>query len=128
MPPLEIKVCLPSNIRHHSDTLPQVYRGWMTHVIRTTDMRILTLILLAMLLATPASARCLMSYCKDKAPSRSYITNNHRQKVGDLYSPGNGQRVQIRDTSRRIVGYIELDGTITDTHRRKVGSIETLRD
>ena len=99
----------------------------MTHVIRTTDMRILTLILLAMLLATPASARCLMSYCKDKAPSRSYITNNHRQKVGDLYSPGNGQRVQIRDTSRRIIGYIELDGTIPNPSRQKKGSIETLR-
>jgi hypothetical protein len=126
--PPETEVCLPSNIGHHSDTLPQVYRGWMTHVIRTTDMRILTLILLAMLLATPASARCLMSYCKDKAPSRSYITNNHRQKVGDLYSPGNGQRVQIRDTSRRIIGYIELDGSITNTRRQPVANIETLRD
>ncbi len=27
MPPLEIEVCLPSNIGHHSETFPQVYRG-----------------------------------------------------------------------------------------------------
>lgn len=100
----------------------------MTHVIRTTDMRILTLILLAVLLATPASAACLMSYCKDNAPTRSHITNTHRQKVGDLYSPGNGQRVQIRDTSRRIIGYVEMDGTITNTNRQPVANIEALRD
>ncbi len=54
--------------------------------------------------ASPASARCIMSYCKDGAatasiPTRSYITNQHRQKVGDLYDPGHGRRVQIRDTA-----------------------------
>ena len=48
--------------------------------------------------------------------------------LADLYSPGNGQRVQIRDTSRRIIGYIELDGSITNTRRQPVGSIEALRD
>ena len=90
--------------------------------------RTLTLILLAMLLATPASGACLMSYCKDKAPTRSYVTNTHRQIVGDLYSPGGGQRIQIRDTSRRIIGYVELDGSITNTRRQPVANIETLRD
>ena len=77
--------------------------------------------------ATPAEARCVMSYC-DKAasstPSRSYITNTSRQRLGDLYDPGQGRRVQIRDTSRRIIGYIERDGTVTNTHRQKVKTIE----
>ncbi len=90
--------------------------------------RTLTLIPLAMLLATPASGACLMSYCKDKAPARAHLTNIHRQKVGDLYSPGNGQRLQVRDTSRRIIGYIELDGSITNTRGQPVANIETLRD
>ena len=57
-------------------------------------------------------------------PTRSYITNQHRQKVGDLYDPGHGRRVQIRDTSRRIIGYIERDGTVTNTHRQRVGTVE----
>ncbi len=55
-------------------------------------MRILILAALAVVLSSPeASARCIMSYCKDGAtstPTRSYITNTHRQKVGDLYDPG----------------------------------------
>jgi len=76
--------------------------------------------------SSEASATCSMSYCKDKAPTRSYITNTHRQKVGDLYKPGSGQRIQIRDTSRRIVGYIELDGSITNPNRQKKGSVESL--
>lgn len=69
-----------------------------------------------------------MSYCKDKAPTRSYITNTHRQIVGDLYDPGHNRRIQIRDTDRRIIGYIERDGSITNTNRQPVGSIEALRD
>ena len=89
--------------------------------------RVLILAALTMMLAMPASARCILSYCKDKAPTRSYITNTHRQKVGDLYSPGGGQRIQIRDTSRRIIGYVEMDGTITNPSRQKVGSVEALR-
>ena len=92
-------------------------------------IRNLTLAALAVIVATPpASATCLMSYCKDKAPTRAYIVNTHRQKVGDLYKPGSGQRIQIRDTSRRIIGYIEMDGTITNTNRQPVANIEALRD
>ena len=76
---------------------------------------------------SPALGACVMSYCKDgsatSAPSRTYITNIHRQKVGDLYDPGTGRRIQIRDTSRRIVGYIELSGRITNTRRQKIGKI-----
>ncbi len=71
-----------------------------------------------------------MSYCKDSstastpAPSTSWaITNPSRQRLGDVYNPGHGRRVQIRDTSRRIIGYIERDGTVTNTHRQKVGTL-----
>ena len=71
---------------------------------------------------TPAYGQCAMSYCTDKAPTRSYVTNIHRQKVGDLYSVP-GQRTQIRDRFRRIIGYVEMDGTITNTHRQKKGQL-----
>jgi hypothetical protein len=40
--------------------------------------------------------------------------------------PGHGRRLQIRDKHRRIIGYIERDGDITDKSRRKVGGIEKL--
>ncbi len=97
-------------------------------------MRTLVLAILAVILVTsPASARCMMSYCKDAtatvspAPSTSWaITNQDRQRIGDIYNPGHGRRLQIRDTSRRIIGYIERDGDITDKRRRKVGEIEEL--
>ena len=87
---------------------------------------------LAVVLSSPeASARCIMSYCKDSstvstpAPGeRRAITNTSRQRLGDVYNPGHGRRVQIRDTSRRIIGYFEADGTVTNTHRQKVGTIE----
>ncbi len=96
-------------------------------------MRIVILAALATLVlsAAPTSATCIMSYCKDgavtasPAPSTSWaITNTSRQRLGDIYNPGHGRRVQIRDTSRRIIGYIERDGTVTTTHRQKVGTIE----
>ena len=95
-------------------------------------MRVLILAALAVILATsPASVRCIMSYCKDSstastpAPSTSWaITNTSRQRLGDVYNPGHGRRVQIRDTSRHIIGYIERDGTVTNTHRQKVGTVE----
>ncbi len=86
---------------------------------------------LAVVMATsPASARCIMSYCKDSStaststPTRSYITNTHRQKVGDLYDPGHGRRLQIRNNHRQIIGYIEHDGTVTNTSRQPVAEIE----
>ena len=83
-------------------------------------------ILAVLLLATPASAKCIMSYCKKEAPTRSYITNTHRQIVGDLYDPGHNRRVQIRNNARQIIGYVERDGTIMNRHRQKVGTIEGL--
>ncbi len=91
---------------------------------------------LAMILmaASPAAARCFRfqadcsgsswSWQKPKPATSWAITNKHRQRLGDIYNPGHGRRVQIRDTSRRIIGYIERDGTVTTTHRQKVGTIE----
>ena len=76
--------------------------------------------------ATPADARCVMSWCKDGAPTTHKITNTQRQIVGDLYNPGHGRRTQIRNNSRQILGYIERDGTITNTRRQKVLSVEGL--
>lgn len=72
----------------------------------------------------PASGACVLSHCKTEqtVKMRTYITNTHRQKVGDLYDPGTG-RIQIRDTFRRIVGYIERSGRVTNTHRQKTGEI-----
>ena len=95
-------------------------------------MRTLILATLATLvLASPeASAACVMSYCKDSStaststPTRSYITNTHRQNVGDLYDPGYGRRLQIRNNHRQIIGYIEHDGTVTNTSRQPVAEIE----
>ena len=83
------------------------------------------LFLLATCQPPPSYAACLLSHCKtaeQTAPKRTHITNTHRQKVGDLYNPGTG-RVQIRDTSRRIIGYILLRGAITDIHRQRIGKI-----
>ena len=87
--------------------------------------------LAVVILASPADARCLMSYCKDRettvapAPgSRSYITNTSRQRLGDIYNPGQGRRLQIRDTSRRIIGYIERDGTVTNPSRQRIGTLD----
>ncbi len=95
-------------------------------------MRVFILTAFAVVLASPeASARCIMSYCKDSstastpAPSTSWaITNTSRQRLGDVYNPGHGRRVQIRDTSRRIIGYIERDGTVTNISRQRIGTIE----
>ncbi len=83
--------------------------------------------LLVYLEVSPANGACVLSHCKTgemvtTTKKRTYITNTHRQIVGDLYNPGTG-RIQIRDTSRRIVGYIERSGRITNTHRQKIGEI-----
>ena len=92
---------------------------------------------LAVILAGPATAGGCDYYCRKNggtaatstpAPSTARaITNTSRQIIGDLYSPGHGRRIQIRDTDRRIIGYIEADGSITNTHRQKVGTLEEAR-
>ena len=54
------------------------------------------------------------------------ITNDRRQTIGDIYDPGHGRRLQLRDDRGRIVGYIERDGTVTDTRRRELGDVEDI--
>ncbi len=92
---------------------------------------LIILAVFAVVLSSPeAPAACIMSYCKGDsastpAPSTSWaITNTSRQRLGDIYNPGHGRRVQIRDNSRRIIGYIERDGTVTKTNRQPVGTVE----
>jgi hypothetical protein len=52
-------------------------------------------------------------------PATSWaITNKHRQKVGDIYNPDHNRRLQIRNNHRQIIGYIERDGTVTNTSRQ----------
>ncbi len=92
--------------------------------------RLLTLAILAVFLAaSPVAAKCLMSYCQDDAPetTRRNITDPDRRIVGDLYSPRGSRRILIRDNHRRIIGYVERDGKITNPSRQPVGSIEALR-
>ena len=114
-----IAECSPRSIRD-TETVAAVARD----MIRLLALAAFTVAILA---SSPASAACVMSYCKKDAPTRSYITNTHRQIVGDLYDPGHGRRVQIRTNQRVIIGYIESDGTITNTSRQEVLSIEVLR-
>ena len=96
-------------------------------------IRLLTLAALAVaILASSATAGgCVMSYCRNEAatstPSTRTITKTHRQKVGDIYDPGHGRRLQVRDKHRRILFYIEADGTVTNTSRQPVANIEALR-
>ncbi len=94
-----------------------------------------TIMAVIILASSPVRADCIRSWCAhghagqpaiDIAPgSRAYLLNNStpKQKVGDLYNPGVGGRIQIRNNQRQILGYIEPDGTITDSRRREVGSI-----
>ena len=66
---------------------------------------------------------CEWSWCTDDAPKRTYVTDTARVKVGDLYQPTPTRRTQIRDKNRKIIGYIESNGNITDTRRRIVGHV-----
>ena len=66
-----------------------------------------------------------MAATSTPAPATSWtITNTSRQRLGDVYNPGHGRRVQIGDTSRRIIGYIERDGTVTNTSRQRIGTFD----
>ena len=95
-------------------------------------VKLTPLILATLVLASPeASARCIMSYCKDSstastpAPSTSWtITNTSRQRLGDIYNPGHARPLQLRDNDRRIIGYIERDGTVTNTSRQRIGTLD----
>lgn len=93
--------------------------------------RFLILAALAVALAaSPAAARCFKFQrdcgASSSTPKTYPITNTHRQRTGDIYDPGHGRNIQIRDNYRRILGFIERDGTVINTHRQPVGSIENL--
>ncbi len=108
-----------------ASTIP-VARPRAYNAATTRALAILTLALIAA--PVTAEARCFRFQrdcgASTSTTTRSYIVNQHRQKVGDLYEPGHGRRVQIRDTSRRIIGYVERDGTVTNTSRQPVAEIE----
>ncbi len=90
----------------------------------------LSLALAMILIAVPvaAEARCFrfQNDCTESTstPTRHYITNTHRQKIGDIYDPGHGRRLQIRNNHRQIIGYIERDGTVTNTSRQRIGILD----
>jgi hypothetical protein len=85
---------------------------------------------LALLVTLAAEAEaCDFKFCDPDyqmklSPRPRAITNEHRQKVGDIYDPGHGRRLQIQNNHRQIIGYIERDGTVTNTHRQRVGTLE----
>lgn len=71
------------------------------------------------------------SWQKPKPATSWAITNEPRQRVGDIYNPGTGRlRIRLtvakgdRNNQRQIIGYIERDGTVTNTHRQPVADIE----
>ncbi len=46
------------------------------------------------------------------------------QAENKVQPPVEGRRLQIRNNHRQIIGYIERDGTVTNTLRQKVGVVE----
>ena len=52
---------------------------------------------------------------------RYKIADERQRVIGDIYDPGTGGRLQIRDRHRRIIGYIEGDGDVTNQRRCKAG-------
>ncbi len=81
-----------------------------------------------LLWAFPAQSACEWSWCTHAGPKTTNITDTRRTRVGDLYAPAPGRRVQIRDNRRNIIGYIEPSGRVTDTRRQEIGSIGNLYD
>ena len=67
---------------------------------------------------------CDPDYQMKPSPTPRAITNKHSQKIGDIYDQGHGRRLQIRNNHRQIIGYIERDGTVTNTSRQPIASIE----
>ena len=50
--------------------------------------------------------------------TNSFAVQIHSRRTG---------RLQIQNDSRQIIGYVERDGTVTNTHRQPVGTLEELR-
>lgn len=86
---------------------------------------------LAVLLATsPASAACQFKFqCNpmvDMTKPRAILDSDGLGVRAEIYNPNvPGKPLQIRDPrTLRVLGFIERDGTLTDTRRRKVGEIK----
>ena len=71
-----------------------------------------------------AGERCPLGICDGK---RAKTFDARGLRLGDIYSPGHGRRLQIRNKNLKILGYIEPSGKITDTRRRNLGRIELTR-
>lgn len=69
---------------------------------------------------------CEFKFCKSRIemPKTHVLRNLHHQKTGDIYDPGHGRRLQIRNNHRQILGYIERSGSITNIHRQKIGEVK----
>ncbi len=91
--------------------------------MRLIILAVLTPTLAVFLATSPAFAECSLGIC---AGERAKLLDERKLRVGDIYNPGHGRRLQIRNKHRQILGYIEPSGKITDKHRRRVGSLEGL--
>jgi hypothetical protein len=114
----------------------------MPRLAAATAALAVALLALNLIALGPALASCEWSWCvghtiaapsskpsaASTAPQRSFITDTRRTRIGDLYAPSPGRRVQIRDNRRNILGYIEPSGRVTDTRRQEIGNIGNLYD
>ncbi len=91
--------------------------------MRLMILAVLTATLAVSVATSPAFAKCTFNIC---AGERAKLLDGRKLRVGDIYNPGHGRRLQIRDRNLRVLGYIEPSGKITDKRRRMVGSIEGL--
>ena len=97
-----------------------------------TRLVIVLTVLLASTIATSPVAACQFKFQCSRTVERSrpqaILDRGRLRQRAEIYDPGHGKPLQVRDhRTLRVLGYIEKDGTITDWHRRKVGSIESLR-
>ena len=92
--------------------------------MRLMIQAVLIAILAVFLASSPTVAKCSFGIC---AGERAKLLDSRKLRVGDIYNPGHGRRLQIRDKNLRVLGYIEKSGKITDKQRRSVGSIPSLR-
>ena len=92
--------------------------------MRLMILAVLTAFLAVSLATSPAFAKCTLNIC---AGERAKLLDERKVRVGDIYNPGHGKRLQIRDKNLRVLGYIESSGKITDTRRRNLGRIEVAR-
>jgi hypothetical protein len=81
-------------------------------------------VVLTVLTVSPADA-CEWRHCQDNmfksGPSKVEIRNSWsegRIRVGDIYDPGHGRPLQIRNNSRQILGTIERDGSVRNPYNQ----------